>query len=435
MKTANCSQKTLGVLYNLLIVVSLFNTGGVKMSSLALFPCSATLDSGIIGELSKTLSLTVYTDNNLFGETAERFSVNPERLKKIMYSKTSVFNQFTLEKEKSINMFKQILADKLASPVEYLFHGFLTSLIPPPVTEVLRVLVVDQKEGRIERAITQGVNRGEAKKNIRHHDVSAFYWTDFLFKKEAYDSSLYDLVIPVEDKNHRQITKEILSSFHKTSVLRTPESQSAVKDMKMQAEIEHLLLANGHKMDSRVKAGHVTLIIDNSVLGFSRLKNEVTELVEQVSGVTGVSIERCKSYVESVYRQQKFELPSKVLFVDDEREFVQTVSQRLNSRDVGTYGVFDGQQALELIAEDRPDVMVLDLKMPGMYGVEVLRKTKEIAPEVEVIILTGHGTAKDREDCLELGAFAYLNKPVNIEELSATIKAANDKVHAVVHAS
>ena len=72
-------------------------------------------------------------------------------------------------------------------------------------------------------------------------------------------------------------------------------------------------------MDSRVQAGHVTLIIDNSVLGFSRLKNEVTELVEQVAGVTGVSIERCKSYVESVYRQQKFELPSKVLFVDDER--------------------------------------------------------------------------------------------------------------------
>ena len=146
MKTANCSQKTLGVLYNLLLVISLFNTGGLKMSSLALFPCSATLDSGIIGELSKTLSLTVYTDNNLFGETGERFSVNPDRLKKIMYSKTSVFNQFTLEKEKSINMFKQVLAEKLASPVEYLFHGFLTSLIPPPVTEVLKVLVVDQKK-------------------------------------------------------------------------------------------------------------------------------------------------------------------------------------------------------------------------------------------------------------------------------------------------
>ena len=401
------------------------------MSSLALFPCSSTLDSGIIGEFSSTLSLTVYTDNNLFRETAERFLVKPERMRKMMYSKTSVFNQFTLEKEKSINMFRQVLAEKLASPIEYLFHGFLTSLIPPQITEVLRVLVVDQKEGRIERAIGQGFNRGEAKKNIRNHDVSAFYWTDFLFQKEAYDSSLYDLVIPVEEKDHRRITKEILGCFHKTPVLRTPESQSAVQDTKMQAEIESLLLENGHKMEARVKKGHATLIIDNSVLGFNRLKNEVIDLAEQVSGVNGVSIKRCKSYADSVYRQQKFELPSKVLFVDDEREFVQTVSQRLNSRNVGTYGVYDGKEALELIVEDCPEVMVLDLKMPGMYGVEVLRKTKEIAPEVEVIILTGHGTTKDKEDCLELGAFAYMNKPVNIEELSTTIKAANDKIHAV----
>ncbi len=399
------------------------------MSSLALFPCSATLDSGIIGELSKTLSLTVYTDNNLLKETAERFSGNPERLKKMMYSKTSVFNQFTLEKEKSINMFRQILAEKLASPTEYLFHGFLTSLIPPEVTEVLRVLAVDKRDGRIERAIAQGYDRGEAKKLVRNHDLSAFQWTDFLFQKEAYDKALYDLVIPVGNKNHRQITKEILGSFYKTSVLRTPRSQGAVQDMKTQSEIESLLLANGHKMGVRVQGGEVTLVVDSSALGFNRLKNEVTELAQKAAGVTHVLVEKSKKQSVSVYRQQKFELPSKVLFVDDEREFVQTVSRRLNSRDVGTYGVYDGEQALEVIAEDRPDVMVLDLKMPGMYGVEVLRKTKEIAPEVEVIILTGHGTAKDREDCLELGAFAYLNKPVNIEELSATIKAANDKVH------
>ena len=71
--------------------------------------------------------------------------------------------------------------------------------------------------------------------------------------------------------------------------------------------------------------------------------------------------------------------------------------------------------------------MVLDLKMPGLHGTEVLRRTKEMAPNVEVIILTGHGTVKDEQECMELGAFAYLNKPVDIEQLSATIKAANEK--------
>lgn len=400
------------------------------MSSIALFPCLSTLDSGIIGELSSTLTLKVFTDDNLFRETAARFGANPERLKKMMYSKTSVFNQFTLEKEKAVNMFRQILAKKLSAPEEYLFHGFLTSLILPEVTEVLRVLVVDQKEGRIERAVLEGLAIGEAKKRIRNHDISAFSWTDFLYQKEAYDSSLYDVVVPVEQKDHREITKEILGCFHKTSILRTPDSQKSVQDMKLVAEIENLLLSNGHNMAVKAKDGNVTLVIEKSVLNFGGLETEVTDLVRQVTGVQGISIERHKTYADSVYRQQKFELPSRVLFVDDEREFVQTVSQRLISRDVGTYGVFDGKEALDLIVEDRPEVMVLDLKMPGMHGVEVLRQTKELAPEIEVIILTGHGTTRDMEECMRLGAFAYMNKPVNIEELSATIKSANDKVHS-----
>lgn len=399
------------------------------MSSLALFPCSSVLDSGVIGELSNTLHLKVYTDENLFGEAASRFGANPERLKKMMHGKTSVFNQFTLEKEKAVNMFRTILTEKLSAQTEYLFHGFLTSLIPAEVTEVLRVLVVDNKEGRLERAVKQGISRSEAKKKIHNHDVSAFNWTDFLYRKEAYDSSLYDLVIPAGNKSHREITKEILGCFHRTSVLRTAESQRAVQDMKMAAEIENLLLNNGHTIAVQVRGSRATLIIKDSVLNFNSLQKEINELVQQVSGVDEITIERHKSYIDSVYRQQKFELPSKVLFVDDEREFVQTVSQRLISRNVGTYGVYNGKEALDLIADDRPDVMVLDLKMPGLHGIDVLRQTKEVAPEIEVIILTGHGTTKDMEECMELGAFAYMNKPVNIEELSATITAANEKAH------
>jgi CheY-like chemotaxis protein len=400
------------------------------MSSIALFPCVPTLESGIIGELSSTLTLKVYTDENLLRETADKFGGNPERLRKMLFSKTSVFNQFTLEREKSINMFRLLLAEKLSSDEEYLFYGFLTSLISPQITEVLRVLVVDKKERRIERSMEEGLSKKEAQKSVRSHDVSAYSWTDFLFQKEAYDSTLYDLVVPVENLNHRQITKEILGYFHKTSVLRTAESQKAVQDMKLVAQAEQLLLSNGHKAEVRADGGKITLVIQNSALNFSGLKKDLTELVQQLPEVKEVSVETRKTYEDNVYRQQKFELPSKVLFVDDEREFVQTVSQRLISRDVGTYGVYDGKEALELIAEDQPEVMVLDLKMPGIHGVEVLRKTKELAPEIEVIILTGHGTTKDMDECMQLGAFAYMNKPVNIEELSATIKAANDKVHS-----
>lgn len=132
-------------------------------------------------------------------------------------------------------------------------------------------------------------------------------------------------------------------------------------------------------------------------------------------------------YKADIYRKHDFEAPSKVLLVDDEQEFVQTLSDRLLMRDVGSAVVYDGQQALDFIQEDEPEVMVLDLNMPGMDGMEVLRKVKQSHPGIEVIILTGHGSEKDKNLCMDLGAFAYLEKPVDIEVLSEKMREAYKK--------
>ncbi|MBW2163484.1 MAG: response regulator, partial [Deltaproteobacteria bacterium] len=83
---------------------------------------------------------------------------------------------------------------------------------------------------------------------------------------------------------------------------------------------------------------------------------------------------------------------------------------------------------LELISKDEPEVMILDLKMPGIDGIETLRRVKETRPEIEVIILTGHGSEDDRKVCMDLGAFAYLHKPVDIDALSDKLKKANEKI-------
>ena len=72
--------------------------------------------------------------------------------------------------------------------------------------------------------------------------------------------------------------------------------------------------------------------------------------------------------------------------------------------------------------------MILDLRMPGIDGIEVLRQVKKSKPGIEVIILTGHGSDADRKLCMELGAFAYLQKPVDIDVLSSTLKKANEKI-------
>lgn len=114
----------------------------------------------------------------------------------------------------------------------------------------------------------------------------------------------------------------------------------------------------------------------------------------------------------------------KVLLVDDEEEFVKTLSERLQLRDVDSDTAFDGEQAIESVSEDEPDVLVLDLKMPGLHGLDVLRWMKQFHPAIQVIILTGHGTERDEEKARELGAFDYLKKPVETERLVQKIKTA-----------
>ncbi len=116
--------------------------------------------------------------------------------------------------------------------------------------------------------------------------------------------------------------------------------------------------------------------------------------------------------------------PIKVLLVDDEEDYVRTMAERMEMRDLGSEVALTGEQALSMLEEDLPDVMVLDLRMPGMTGMEVLAHVKEAHPQVEVIILTGFGSEKDEEEARRLGAFDYLRKPIDIADLMSTIRRA-----------
>jgi DNA-binding NtrC family response regulator len=117
------------------------------------------------------------------------------------------------------------------------------------------------------------------------------------------------------------------------------------------------------------------------------------------------------------------------LLVDDEVDFVVTLAERLELRHLDSVAVVhDGETALGYIAAHTPRVVVLDLRMPGTGGMEVLKTVKERHPEIEVIIFTGHGSEKERMMALELGAFAYLEKPVDIEQLARTMQEARARV-------
>jgi DNA-binding NtrC family response regulator len=119
----------------------------------------------------------------------------------------------------------------------------------------------------------------------------------------------------------------------------------------------------------------------------------------------------------------------KVLLVDDETDFANTLAQRLKIRNLNVGTAYDGEEALKMVKADEPDVVVLDLRMPGMHGMKVLQEMRKVYPDIRVIVLTGHGTDKDEEEAKKLGGFGFLNKPVDIDTLEQKIKAAfNEKM-------
>ncbi|MCA1962270.1 MAG: response regulator [Desulfomonile sp.] len=111
----------------------------------------------------------------------------------------------------------------------------------------------------------------------------------------------------------------------------------------------------------------------------------------------------------------------KVLLVDDEKDFTDTLGERLQARGFEVRTASSGDEGLALLKEKAPDVVILDVLMPGKDGVEVLREIKGLNPIVEVIMLTGHGTIETAIEGLKLGAYDYLLKPTDTGELVAKI--------------
>jgi DNA-binding NtrC family response regulator len=119
--------------------------------------------------------------------------------------------------------------------------------------------------------------------------------------------------------------------------------------------------------------------------------------------------------------------PCRVLLVDDEVEFVQTVAKRLKRNKLSVEAAHSGEDALRHLAGNPTDVVVLDMKMPGMDGLEALREIKARQPLVEVIMLTGHASVEAAIEGMESGAFDYLMKPVEFDELLYKIQDAHKK--------
>jgi len=121
----------------------------------------------------------------------------------------------------------------------------------------------------------------------------------------------------------------------------------------------------------------------------------------------------------------------RVLLVDDEEDFVAHLAKRLRKRGLEVETSASGEQALDKVGSAQFDVIVLDLAMPGLDGIETLRRLKEIDPEVQVILLTGHASVPDGVEAMKLGALDFVEKPAEFPELLDKIKEAGAR-HAVL---
>jgi DNA-binding NtrC family response regulator len=119
----------------------------------------------------------------------------------------------------------------------------------------------------------------------------------------------------------------------------------------------------------------------------------------------------------------------RVLLVDDEEEFVSAFSERLMLRGIEVDSALNGEEALARLLENEFEVVILDVMMPGLGGLEVLRQIKTTHPNTQVILLTGHGATREGIEGMRLGAFDYLIKPVDIEEMLEKMKEAAKTAH------
>jgi two-component system, OmpR family, response regulator CpxR len=389
--------------------------------------CSA---DAVIQQVMTHTGYRLITDEEIIGKATEMSAISEEKIRRVFSAKASVFNPFTHERECATACLRLALAKELEDD-RAIVHGFSGLLIPPSVKDVLRVCITADLSYRIQRAATlQRLPENEALFQVRAQDAQCAVWTKALYSVEnPWTDGLYDLVLPMDRVDAASAGTRIEEGLIKHIADGDSAAIQAQKDFLLAATVEMALCKAGHNVSVAAEDGLVTLTIDKQVPMRSRLEAELKTIAGEIPGVCTVTTRvLTDDHQALIYRKHRPDMPSRVLLVDDEREFVQTLSERLQLRQIGSAVVYDGESALTLIEEDEPEMLIIDLKMPGIGGMEILKHVKATRPAIEVIVLTGHGTEADRQRCMSLGAFAYMQKPVDIEDLSVNLKKAHEKI-------
>ena len=366
----------------------------------------------------------------LLERVSQKYDTPISRLQKSIKGQTTFFNKLTHDREKDIAHIKSVLAETIQQDKQ-IIHGYEGHLIPRTISHVLKICLIGNFDYRVEQAMkAEKISAKDAEKLIRNDDREKLEWTSYLFEKPPFEAALYDIVIPMHTTSIDNAVHTICQYARSENVQLTPRSSRAAESFILEATVETILVEAGYKVSVYAEEGNVIVTLNQEVTRQKQYEDELKKVVSDINGVKNVEIKISpRFHTTSMNPWANVEVPPRVLLVDDEKEFVQTLSERLETRNFESSIVYDGEQALEYIKSDQPDVMVLDLMMPGINGMEVLKHVKQEHPDVEVIILTGHGSKDEEEQAEDLGAFAYLNKPVNIDLLARVMKEAYIKIN------
>jgi two-component system response regulator CpxR len=381
-------------------------------------------------ELARRLEFTLMSDSEICARAAAVENVDQDRLIRLMNGPRPWIQPSEAQKRRWVAALRKTMVE-IVTKDRTVVVGSAAYLVSRRLQQVLRVGLVAPLEHRIAIAEAAGLSESAARRQVERADQFRAAWSHRVCGRFPWDSALHDVVIAMQGRRTEDAVDQIVGHAMNPALV-PPNPDLPLDEARIEAEIALRLARDGHDVEVAVHSGRVLVQLTASGLFADRSKREVHDTVKSGFDLGEVEVRlQARTRESETFDTLVHDHPPRVMLVDDERDFVDTLSERLQTREFSPPAIaYDGEQALEMVGEDQPEVMVLDLRMPGIDGLEVLRRVKASHPETEVIILTGHGSDAERRTAEDLGAFAYLQKPVDLDRLTETMRSAHARVRA-----
>ncbi|MHC1713487.1 MAG: cytidylate kinase family protein [Solidesulfovibrio sp.] len=313
-------------------------------------------EQSVVAALHDATGLPIVHDADLVALAVKLSGLGSDKIEKAFSSKTSIFSKFTHEKQRAVAWLRLALATRLAEEERLLLSGFTALLPPRKIAHILQVcLIADAAYRRSVAAEEEELSERASHKAREHADEDRGLWSELVAgTKDPWAPALYDMVVPMDKTSVDAAAGLIAKHLSNPAVRVTDASRRTVRDFLLAARVETTVTGNGHAVAVSAKDGVITLAINKKVLLLGRLENELRSIAGKVDGVIDVVTKVGKGYYQTdIYRRADFDMPPKELLVDDEREFVQTLSKRLSMHKVNSHVLCSSEPALKRITEEK----------------------------------------------------------------------------------